>query len=236
MCRAIAVLGTDADGDKPATPAKRLRMAQPRRTRPGQGQSHARRARPARRRLSPARQPGGVRRRRRPADAWRRAGRFRSRCAASPRKQAGPLDDNLVLKAAQALAAEIPDLKLGRFTLDKRLPVAAGLGGGSSDAAAALRLLARANRLALDDPRLLKVARGDRRRRAGLRRSAPAADARHRRNAVGAAGDAEACGGAGQSGRRGADQGCVRDAGPQARRQREARRTGAGAAARRATA
>src|SRR6187549_2703223 len=61
-------------------------------------------------------------------------------------EQAGPLDDNLVLKAARALAAEVPGLKLGRFTLDKRLPVAAGLGGGSSDAAAALRLLARANR------------------------------------------------------------------------------------------
>lgn len=74
--------------------------------------------------------------------------------------QSGPLDDNLVLKAARALAAEVPGLKLGRFTLDKRLPVAAGLGGGSSDAAAALRLLARANRLPLDDPRLRKVARG----------------------------------------------------------------------------
>ena len=74
-------------------------------------------------------------------------------------KQTGPLDDNLVLKAANALAAEIPDLKLGRFTLDKRLPVAAGLGGGSSDAGAALRLLARANRLKLDDRRLQKVAR-----------------------------------------------------------------------------
>ncbi len=60
--------------------------------------------------------------------------------------RAGPLDDNLVLKAARALAAQVPGLKLGRFTLDKRLPVAAGLGGGSSDAAAALRLLARANR------------------------------------------------------------------------------------------
>src|SRR5438045_479977 len=72
--------------------------------------------------------------------------------------EAGPLDDNLVLKAVRALAAETPGLKLGRFTLEKRLPVAAGLGGGSSDAAAALRLLARANRLKRNDKRLLKVA------------------------------------------------------------------------------
>src|SRR5436190_4943960 len=75
-------------------------------------------------------------------------------------KQAGPVESNLVFKAAKALATEIPNLKLGRFTLDKRLPVAAGLGGGSSDAAAALRLLARANRLKLNDKRLLKVAGG----------------------------------------------------------------------------
>lgn len=72
---------------------------------------------------------------------------------------AGALDDNLVLKAALALAEEVRGLKLGRFTLDKRLPVAAGLGGGSADAGAALRLLARANRLALDDVRLLRAAR-----------------------------------------------------------------------------
>jgi 4-diphosphocytidyl-2-C-methyl-D-erythritol kinase len=71
---------------------------------------------------------------------------------------AGPIDDNLVLKAARALASDVPGLKLGSFILDKRLPVAAGLGGGSSDAAAALRLLARANRLSLNDPRLFKVA------------------------------------------------------------------------------
>jgi 4-diphosphocytidyl-2-C-methyl-D-erythritol kinase len=72
---------------------------------------------------------------------------------------AGNNEDNLVLKATRALAAEVPGLTLGRFTLDKRIPVAAGLGGGSADAAAALRLLARANRIAVDDARLLKVAR-----------------------------------------------------------------------------
>jgi len=74
-------------------------------------------------------------------------------------KQAGALSDNLVLRAARALADEIPELILGRFSLEKRLPVAAGLGGGSSDAGAALRLLARVNRLTLDDPRLQRAAR-----------------------------------------------------------------------------
>jgi 4-diphosphocytidyl-2-C-methyl-D-erythritol kinase len=67
--------------------------------------------------------------------------------------------DNLVLKAAQLLGQRVADLKLGDFTLDKVLPVAAGIGGGSADAAAALRLLARANGLGLDDKRLIEVAR-----------------------------------------------------------------------------
>jgi 4-diphosphocytidyl-2-C-methyl-D-erythritol kinase len=73
--------------------------------------------------------------------------------------QAGPDDDNLVIKAAKALTAAIPDLSVGAFTLTKELPVAAGIGGGSSDAAAALRLLARLNEIAPDDPCLLVAAR-----------------------------------------------------------------------------
>jgi 4-diphosphocytidyl-2-C-methyl-D-erythritol kinase len=80
-------------------------------------------------------------------------------------KTTGPLagacgepSDNLVLKAAKLLGERMPGLKVGSFTLDKVLPVAAGIGGGSADAAAALRLLARLNGLAFDDARLLEVA------------------------------------------------------------------------------
>jgi 4-diphosphocytidyl-2-C-methyl-D-erythritol kinase len=72
---------------------------------------------------------------------------------------AGDIADNLVLKAVNALAERTGDLKVGRFVLSKRLPVAAGLGGGSTDAAAALRLLARHNRIAPDDARLMAAAR-----------------------------------------------------------------------------
>jgi len=72
---------------------------------------------------------------------------------------AGETGDNLVLKAAHALGQQVAGLQLGAFALSKRLPVAAGLGGGSSDAAAALRLLAHANAIALDDPRLMQAAR-----------------------------------------------------------------------------
>src|SRR5579883_1489354 len=66
---------------------------------------------------------------------------------------AGEVTDNLVLRAARDLAGRTDGLRLGRFALTKHLPVAAGLGGGSSDAAAALRLLTR------DNPNLMAAAR-----------------------------------------------------------------------------
>lgn len=70
----------------------------------------------------------------------------------------GELSDNLVLKAARLLGEVVPSLKTGAFELDKVLPVAAGIGGGSADAAAALRLLARLNNLSIEDERLQEVA------------------------------------------------------------------------------
>jgi 4-diphosphocytidyl-2-C-methyl-D-erythritol kinase len=72
---------------------------------------------------------------------------------------AGEGDDNLVHKAARALAARRRGATLGAFELEKCLPVAAGLGGGSSDAAAALRLMAQANAIAAGDPDLYAAAR-----------------------------------------------------------------------------
>jgi 4-diphosphocytidyl-2-C-methyl-D-erythritol kinase len=71
----------------------------------------------------------------------------------------GDPEKNLVIKAARQLAEHVEGLRVGTFTLVKKLPVAAGIGGGSSDAAAALRLLARLNSLTPDDPRLFEAAR-----------------------------------------------------------------------------
>jgi 4-diphosphocytidyl-2-C-methyl-D-erythritol kinase len=52
-------------------------------------------------------------------------------------------EDNLVTRAADAFASRFGVRVAGGFRLTKTLPVAAGIGGGSADAASALRLLAR---------------------------------------------------------------------------------------------
>jgi 4-diphosphocytidyl-2-C-methyl-D-erythritol kinase len=51
------------------------------------------------------------------------------------------LDENLVLRAARALQEDAGVSAGAAIALDKRLPIASGVGGGSADAAAALRLL-----------------------------------------------------------------------------------------------
>lgn len=67
-------------------------------------------------------------------------------------------DSNLVARAVKALAAALgrsPDVAV---TLYKNLPVASGIGGGSADAAAALRAAAALWGLAPDDPRPAAIA------------------------------------------------------------------------------
>lgn len=67
--------------------------------------------------------------------------------------------DNLVVRAARAvLASPGPAPRDFQIVLDKQLPIASGLGGGSSDAGAALRLLREAFRPALSDDELAAMA------------------------------------------------------------------------------
>ena len=65
---------------------------------------------------------------------------------------------NLVTASRDAFAGAFGPVAPLAITLDKRLPVASGIGGGSADAAAMLRVLARRHDVASDDPRLASVA------------------------------------------------------------------------------
>lgn len=69
-----------------------------------------------------------------------------------------PAEKNLVLRAARALQAATGVSAGARITLDKRLPIAAGVGGGSADAAAALRALMRLWRIEIGAGALHKIA------------------------------------------------------------------------------
>lgn len=66
--------------------------------------------------------------------------------------------DNLVLRAARALQERFGSKHGAALRLDKTLPVASGIGGGSADAAAALRLLDRWWGLAAGEKALLEIA------------------------------------------------------------------------------
>jgi 4-diphosphocytidyl-2-C-methyl-D-erythritol kinase len=66
--------------------------------------------------------------------------------------------DNLVTRAAAAFAHAFGVANQGALVLDKRLPVASGIGGGSADAAAALRALARLHDISVEDSRLVACA------------------------------------------------------------------------------
>ncbi len=68
-------------------------------------------------------------------------------------------ENNLIIRVAKSFQNHYPESKTGHFHLNKNIPVAAGLGGGSSDAAAALRLLAKTNGMTLDQPALQDMAK-----------------------------------------------------------------------------
>jgi 4-diphosphocytidyl-2-C-methyl-D-erythritol kinase len=68
-------------------------------------------------------------------------------------------DDNLVLRAARALAAEAGIAANAVLVLEKDLPIASGIGGGSADAAATLRALNELWQIGFNAERLQKIAR-----------------------------------------------------------------------------
>ncbi|MEQ1888089.1 MAG: 4-(cytidine 5'-diphospho)-2-C-methyl-D-erythritol kinase [Alphaproteobacteria bacterium] len=86
------------------------------------------------------------------AISLRIAGPFAAEC--------GPPGENLVWRAAHALAAHATAPVGAAITLHKYLPVAGGLGGGSSDAAAVIQLLMQLWHLDIGDSALAELALG----------------------------------------------------------------------------
>lgn len=84
---------------------------------------------------------------------------FSIRVTGAYAEASGRPEDNLVLMAANLFAKKKPGVPFGAFSLTKNLPAGAGLGGGSSDAAAALRTLAEYKGLDASDPAVLAAAR-----------------------------------------------------------------------------
>ena len=77
---------------------------------------------------------------------------------AQPMVEGQPRATNLVERAAQTFCRTFRIDQPHAITLDKHLPIASGIGGGSADAAAALRALAGLHAIAPEDPRLFVIA------------------------------------------------------------------------------
>jgi 4-diphosphocytidyl-2-C-methyl-D-erythritol kinase len=86
------------------------------------------------------------------ADRFAITGPFAAALAGAPEA------DNLVIRAARAFRDSFGIAQPHAITLDKHLPIASGIGGGSADAAATLRALAKLHAIAVDDPRLFVIA------------------------------------------------------------------------------
>lgn len=78
--------------------------------------------------------------------------------AAMPAGGLGPVEQNLAWRAATAYAAAVGWPQGFAIEIDKRIPVGGGLGGGSADAGAVLRLLDHLNSAPIGPARLLALA------------------------------------------------------------------------------
>ncbi len=95
-----------------------------------------------------------------PAKAGAQLGTANDEARRSPDAARGsaPWNGNLVTAAADAFTAAFAPNTHHALTLEKHLPIASGIGGGSADAAATLRALARLHGVTATDPRLHDIA------------------------------------------------------------------------------